>query len=519
MAYQAIPFHSFGGGLNLRDKADAVSEEECIDAMNVRFTTRGAVEQRPGFTTFTGSALTNAPASMEAFYKTDGTAQVVAGCGTRLEALSTNGTIVASLTGLTSSIWDFARIGVMTGATEYLYAGNGNDTLRRWDGAAWTSPGAGMPKGRCLAVMAVDQGNRLVCGGFDTTTGGPAAAATNPSTVWFSDPGAPETWGANNYVHFSPNDGEKVQAIVAWRELVFIFKESRFFVVFGTTVDAAGNPVFNYRTIDANAGTTGPRAAIAAPDGVYFVDRKGLFRTTGGEPELLSSNVDPLFQSDNFSYYSSYFTGGSAIAQDQTTNLSLGYHDHQLFLSYTQASGSVNTRTLVYDSRYQWWSLYDWPAAHVISFRRSAGVPELLFADTSGTKKIMRSDNSQTNDNTTAITSLWRSGWFDYGLPERKTIRESKIWGTQQSNAGSGGGITFNTATDFATGFGANSTILSNTFSQAIPFADTSRVARQGVVFSTRFRNAVKDQTWSVHRLEHHLRESMVPSITAKIGG
>src|SRR5687768_10053534 len=207
---------SFGAGLNLRDKPDAVDPSECIDTLNTVFTERGAVKQRDGYDNLT-SSLTNAPKSLEPFYRTGAANQLVAGCGTRLEALSTAGAVVASQTGLTDGIWDFARFGAPN--TERVYAGNANDLLYIWNGSAWASV-ASSPKAGALAVMAVDAGNRLVAGRFDGTAGGPTAGAgtSSPSHVYFSDAGDPQTWGTNNYVQLTPGDGEKVQAVVAWRE-------------------------------------------------------------------------------------------------------------------------------------------------------------------------------------------------------------------------------------------------------------------------------------------------------------
>ena len=48
----------------------------------------------------------------------------------------------------------------------------------------------------------------------------------------------------------------------------------------------------------------------------------------------------------------------------------------------------------------------------------------------------------QTDDDGTAITSRWRSGWFDYNNPNVKTIHETKLWGT--------GGMTAKFSKDFA---------------------------------------------------------------------
>ena len=55
--YRPFPYKGFGGGLNLRDGADVVDEDQAIDALNVLFTTRGAVGQRSGFAKLTAVEL------------------------------------------------------------------------------------------------------------------------------------------------------------------------------------------------------------------------------------------------------------------------------------------------------------------------------------------------------------------------------------------------------------------------------------------------------------------------------
>src|SRR4051812_38520297 len=98
--YSAIPFPGFGGGLNLRDQPDAIAPNQAVDCLDVTFTQSGAVKQRDGYDNLTGSELTNRADSLAAFYKTDGTKQLLVGAGTRLEGVSTAGAVVASATGL-----------------------------------------------------------------------------------------------------------------------------------------------------------------------------------------------------------------------------------------------------------------------------------------------------------------------------------------------------------------------------------------------------------------------------------
>ena len=245
-----VQFDRFDGGLNLRDKSDVVENNEAIDLLNVTFTERGAIKQRDGYVDLTGSDLTNRVDSLGTFATTSGTRHIIAGCGTRLEAINTSGSVVASKTGLAGGPYTFARFAAPT--TELTYAGNGTDTIQKWDGSNWTSGAAtatvngtaaqAMPKAASICITS--NTNRLVATGYGTgTTSGPAGTTSNPSRVHFSNIGAPETWETDgnsgrgaNYVDLTPGDGEQIMAAVTWRDLVFVFKESKFFVFYGESL-------------------------------------------------------------------------------------------------------------------------------------------------------------------------------------------------------------------------------------------------------------------------------------------
>lgn len=517
MTYESFAFQGFGGGLNLKDKADAVSQDQCIDALNVLFSDRGAIQQRPGYDNFTSSALTNRVASLEPFYKTDGTKQLLAGCGTRLEGLKSDGTVIDSETGLTSAVWDFARFGQPN--AEVAYAGNGTDTLRKWNGEEWTTPKAtvdgeaekAMPKGGALCVSPSD--NRLVVSGFSTTTGGPNGKTSSPSHVYWSEAGDPEKYESTAYVQFTPGDGERVQAVIAWKEFVFVFKETKFFVVTGASTNPAdGTPIFNYRPVEGGAGLASPRAVCAHPSGIYFMARNGVYRTTGQEPELISSMVEPIWSAD----ISPFYTGGT-LAHGSITNCAMGTWEDRIYLAFP--TESANSRILLYDPQFDWWSLYDIPASCVSTFR-VGNTTDLVFGYASGSNHVGRHSTSYTSDDGTAISSRWRSGWFDLESPAVKTLRETEFWGSGQVYAGLGH--------DFEQGVGTLD-LLDMSSASATEWGESEwgtgewarspglvearkRRATRGKTFSLYFFNNTKDQEWSVHRATHQHRETRKPA-------
>lgn len=517
--YTSWPFQGFGGGLNLRDKADAVSPSECIDCLDVTFTDRGAIQERDGWASFAGP-LTNTVDSLEAFYTASGTRQLLAGAGTRLEALSTGGEVIASATGLTGGPWDFARFGQPN--AEVAYAGNGSDTLRKWNGTEWSAPTAtvdgegvkAMPKARFLCVQSPD--NRLFATGYSGTTGGPNAATSSPAHVYVSEAGNPEAWKTNNNLQLTPGDGEKIQGAIAWREFVFVFKETKFFVFYGNSTDAEGEPIFNYRPVDTGVGLASPRALCADATGVYFMSRHGLYRTTGQEPEEVSQIVTPIWSGDASPFYK-----GGTLAQGSITNCVMDTFEERVYLAFP--TESTNNRTLVFDPQLGWFSLYSLPCRALTSFRIGER-EELVFGYNLGSNRIGRHSRTYLSDGGSAIPSDWRSGWFDLESPDVKTLRSSKVWGSGEPRMGIDFDFNVNaTPTDELDLSGSTGSVLGGEgylggpgylgdLTSALVTKERRRAVR-GTVFSVHFTgNNQAGVKWSMHRVDLHQREIRRPA-------
>jgi hypothetical protein len=552
--YQPIAFADFSGGLNLRDKADAVGEKEAIDLLNVSFTERGAIRQRDGYSDLSGD-LTNRVDSLAPFYKANGTRQLVAGCGTRLDVVDTAAAVVGTQVGLSGGPWTFARFGDPT--HEYLYAGNGIDNLQRWDGSTWVSgqalatvngaAGQQMPRASAITVTAAQPGssaatnasNRLVATGFGTlTTGGPGGFQSTPSRVFFSNPGQPEVWETDgdpgdlpsnrpargrNYIDLTPGDGERIMAAVTWRELVFIFKETKFFVLWGEGQLSDGTPTFQVREVVNAVGLAAAQAVTVGRDGVYFVNRRGMYRTNGGDPQLLSDIVNPMWTQDPDVYFKS-----SPINLAALDKVRLLWHMEKVYLAVPTGSAVTNDRMLVYDIVHQWWSLYDVPASALASYRFTTR-PAMTFGYATGPQRIGYSVIGAEQDRgTQVITSRWRSGWGDYGSSSEKTIRETRVWGS--------GAVMVAFSVDFNSVMRASvDTLLGSTATwprngdgtwndwlalQGGRWPGTGQIsdelvryATRGITFSTLFSNSPQAASWSVHRVARHLREIRTPSM------
>lgn len=506
---EAIAFPGFAGGLNLRDQPNQVDPSQAIDLLNVTLVEREGIRSRDGYAVFTASALTNQPDSLAAYYTTAGTAQLVVGNGNRLDALNTSGTSIANVAPSASPHY-FTRYGGPT--AELLYAANGTDSVRQWNGAAFSTPAytGTAPTGRFVAVAPWD--NRLV----NARRGG-AVAGNSPSTVFFSDAGVPTTFSANNFVDVTPGDGEAIMGVVAWERYVFVFKETKFFRFYGTSTGAAGTPVFDYEGINDGVGLVSSRALCAARDGVYFLGRDGVYRTTGSRAELVSPTLDPFFagvQPD--------FMVSQPINLGALTACAMATHREQIYLAVPTGTSTTNNRVLVYDPRYHNWTMYDIAAAALTSFRPSTS-QDLLFAYAATTKDVGRHATGLTTDAGATIASRWSSGWWDLGAQGRKTVRETVGWGKGKIRMGLGTdfraaantqSITFSQSTD-TWGDGTSSadkwgdgTNSADTWGAGLRIAPkVNRSSTRGTTLSVQLQN-LDATAWSVYRLTMRLREN-----------
>ena len=141
---------------------------QTIDLLDVTFTGRGAVRQRDGYGLFTSVAGTNPYDSLVAFSKSDGTRQLVAGAGNQLEGLSAGGAVIASV-GTSASPHYFTRFGGPS--VEAVYASNGTDPVRQWNGSAWSHHPGRAPHQRAGSWPSL-RTNRLVNARRSGTTAG-----------------------------------------------------------------------------------------------------------------------------------------------------------------------------------------------------------------------------------------------------------------------------------------------------------------------------------------------------------
>lgn len=494
MAVAPFPLHTFSG-LNLRDASDSIGDR-CIDCLNVDLDRSGtSVRSRDGTAKLNNGAMSAAVY----FLHRQNTTYLLTGYP-NLYQMDSSG----AKTTLASSIFPTGAVNFGTPASTATYVGATSATIKKVVTTTYSSPTAtvdgvgarAMPQANALAVQDTD--NRLV---VSTPTGstGPNGATSSMSHVWFSDAGNPESWSTNNYVQLTPGDGEVITQIVSWRGAVYVFKQTRLFIFYGTSIDASGNPVFNYRTVQLPSRVvlmSPPLTAVAvAEDGIYYVANDGVYVTTGDVPSLLSEDLYPLATGTSTPFFT------VSVGAKWSDLSSIYYFRRRLFVSLGNASSPV---VFVYDIDSANWVA--WSGVTPLSFTAWDGetaLERLYFGTSDG--YVKRFSPSFTDDSGTAISSYYRTGFYDLGTDTEKIIMDAELWGT--------GTVAYSTSSNFDSTLGTTQNVTLGT-SPAIGhgYVQKPAASKKGTVFSHKFAS-VSGGAWAIHRCTQNVEGARPPGM------
>jgi hypothetical protein len=471
-------------GLDLR--ADPGDSPGALEALNVTLEP-GRVRTRAGAAQFV--ATTGLP--VFAALNTRGTFAshlivVTQGTPGNLYVTDVDGVILASSTIAVVGADGATGVAIGTPAFDYFYvtARVAPSVVKRWDGTVWTSP-AGFPAGtQVLAHMQTD--NRLV--------------ACVGSRANFSDPGAPETFGANNYVGLGIGDGEEIHGATWFNNQLFVFKRTKFFVFYGNGVDSTGEPVFNYRAVDTGIGMIrySPQAVCTGGDGVYFVGNDGIYRTTGGPPVKVSAPLDPFFDGAYLGVTHPAWTGG---LWDTAFPVRLLWNDGKLYVAVgAQLTGGGLFRCMfIYDSSLNAWAVDSRVTYALAPLPSGVGTPELGIVYGGAASGMLRPNSSLSTDAGVAFASRYRTSFDSFGARGRKRIRETILEGTGTPTV------------QWSQDWGApqtGSAVALGTF--PTPGTGRQRLAVRGRQFSLQV--GASSGAWSLHRAQVNLQDSTAPA-------
>jgi hypothetical protein len=339
---KSIGFPTFGG-LRLDEALDQVGANSSIYQHDVDWDgSLGKIRTRDGFQKLNASAGTgeykglwpHSAIRLLAVRRINSTEA-------KLVALDKEGTVKTESAALsaTEAPSTFASIGVPATSYSFFRSFVTTQKVIRFDGTTFTEPKATienvtetgekeapktekeMPKSRHMVTWP-DASNVLVFANT-ATTGGPNGAASSNSHVWFSKPGAPEAFEETAFIRLGVGDGEEITGICVYGAQLYVFKESKFWVVSPPSTNEHGQPVFSFREVTLGAGSrikqvlteklkeTSDRVCWASQDGVFFCTTDGIYQTRGSEPVKISEALKPLEETVPFEGPMAEFLNGS----------------------------------------------------------------------------------------------------------------------------------------------------------------------------------------------------------------
>ena len=311
-----------------------------------------------------------------------------------------------------------------------MFLCNGREPTIMFDGTSFTRPtmtvdgtaGKAMPKS--CAITAMPKDDVVFWCGFEGPNDGPGGAPSNPSMLFTSQFGDPMSCKALDYVNLRVGDGDKIMGATAWREFTFVFKQRAYWIFTGQ-MTSSGITTYYRRPVDTGIGLIARHACVSGRDGVYFVGPEGVYRTTGGEPELLSELIAPIFTGAP----SPYYTGGT-INRAAAEKIRIAYFDEKVYVYVPVGDATDTNRVLVYDTQAKSWTIWAKRIGAAAPFDDPTRGRRLVHAVvTDSSFQLQRLEESARTDEFSDFLGFWRGGFLDFSDQTVKTMVENKLWG------------------------------------------------------------------------------------------
>jgi hypothetical protein len=121
-------------------------------------------------------------------------------------------------------------------------------------------------------------------------------SADEKSSLFYSDTDAvgfakPDHFPETYQLIVEEGDTSEGTALVEYSNQLFAFKENAIFLI-----EQSGTASFSSRLIYKGVGAVNQRSVVVAGNALIFIDRSGIYRYSGGEPVMLSTDLSDFFR-------------------------------------------------------------------------------------------------------------------------------------------------------------------------------------------------------------------------------
>lgn len=263
----------------------------------------------------------------------------------------------------TTTRWDFAT------ANDTLWIVNG-EVAKKWDGTTFGDMAGSPPLGKFIIFHK----QRLFIAG--------ASAAR--SRVYFSDVGAPETWGALSFIDVGKGDGDAITGLAILNDRLIVTKDNSVWELAG---DSSTN--FVLRKVTDEGGCTVKQGIALIKDTLAWLGKDGVRLFDGVRSALGSEKI------------STTFAGLNKRQLAQAAGIFWGPEQHY-FVAVPEGASLTNDVVLVYDALRAAWTVYRGIPAGEWCIFRQYNQDTLVFGSAT-TGQIYSMDTTGYSDDGTAI--------------------------------------------------------------------------------------------------------------------
>lgn len=244
------------------------------DTMNTVLDSVGSIQERKGYTKLLTTKLGAATQNGKAFYKSDGTKQLIYGTATNLYRYDNAGGSTSLGSGYTAAQWDFDIY------NDTFYAVNGTSMLA-WSGSALSTV-SGAPTSP--QYFRIHKNRSWIASG---------------STLYFSDAGAPTSFPVGNLININTNDGQVITGLETLLDSLIVFKTDSIWVITGEPLGVGNNTAIGnlvMRRANSDVGCASYKTIWKVGSEIIFAAITGIYTFSNYKSTLISQSVNSTFK-------------------------------------------------------------------------------------------------------------------------------------------------------------------------------------------------------------------------------
>lgn len=334
-----FPVSDFDGVDNSNDPS-TLTANKSPDSLNTILDSVGSIETRKGYTKLLTTKIPVASNNGFAFYKSDGTKQLIYRAGTLLYKYDNAGGSTAISSALASSTADDFDV-----YQDILYGVDGTE-FYQYNGISTAS--LVVPTGVFTApqYLRVSKNRVWIAQG---------------SNLYFSDAGQPTSFPIGNFINVNSNDGQVITGLAVLLDSIVVFKTDSIWVITGEPLGNGTNTVIgnlNLRRANSDVGCIAYRTIKQVENVLFFMARSGLYVFENYAAKLISGDINNTFQSD---------------MSINNQNLSWALYSpvqKKYILGYASSASNTPDKAIVYDMLVHHFTIWDhFPGAWSSNFR------------------------------------------------------------------------------------------------------------------------------------------------------